>query len=290
MMTAPAMARTILVNPGPGTPLQDAIDAAAPRDTIRLADGSYNEAVVIDKALRLRGPRQLGLVAAHIDAGCGATAALTIAADDVSVRNVNITRGTFYTVDIQNRDRVRLKDVFVSEVGGLGCGAVEYGINVYASTDVRIERCFVNGDVNGYTGVAGYHDAGIYIGAIPAGANVQVKTSLVVGSNRGIILEDSAHIRDGHLTVLVKKNSFSSNDTGIFVHNSDGMHIERNGTNDSRGSTPAVSIELDATSDENVIKGNSFTDAAVDVINDGISNCWFANTVETGTVPTGGCP
>ena len=49
-------------------------------------------------------------------------------------------------------------------------------------------------------------------------------------------------------------------------------------------------VELDATSDENVIKGNSFTDAAVDVINDGISNCWFANTVETGTVPTGGCP
>src|SRR6185503_15583687 len=153
--TVPAVASTILVSPGPGTPLQDAIDAAAPGDTIKLADGTYNEAVVVDKALKLRGPRQTGLVAAWIDAGCAASAALTIAADDVSVRSVNVTRGTFFTVDVQNHDRVLLKDMVVTEVGGLGCGAVEYGFNVYDSTNVRIERCDALGDVFGYTGVAG---------------------------------------------------------------------------------------------------------------------------------------
>ena len=288
--TAPAVARTILVSPGPGTPLQDAIDAAAPGDTIKLADGTYTEAVVVDKALRLRGPRQIGLQAAWIDAGCAASAALTIAADDVSVKSVNVTRGTFYTVDVQSRDRILLKDMAVTEVGGLGCGAVEYGINVYDSTNVRIERCDVLGDVNGYTGVAGYHDAGIYIGGIPSEGNVRVNDAFVVGNNRGIILEDSTDVPGGRDTVRVQKSSLSSNDTGIFVHNSDGMRMYRNFTNDSRGSTPAVSIELDGTSDDNLIRANEFTDAAVDVIDNGASNCWQANTVETGTVPTGGCP
>jgi hypothetical protein len=67
------------------------------------------------------------------------------------------------------------------------------------------------------------------------------------------------------------------------------MRIERNLTNDSRGSTPAIGIQLDATSDDNVIKKNQFLDATLDVIDDGASNCWQGNTVETGTVPTGGC-
>src|SRR4030095_11854967 len=57
-------------------------------------------------------------------------------------------------------------------------------------------------------------------------------------------------------------------------HNSDGMRIERNLTNDSRGSTPAIGIQLDATSDDNVIKKNQFLDATLDVIDDGASNCW----------------
>ncbi len=288
--TVPAVARTFLVSPGPGTPLQDTIDAAAPGDTIRLADGTFNEVIVVDKALKLRGPRKIGLVAAWIDAGCAASAALTITADNVTVKSVNVTRGSFYTVDVQGRDRVLLKDMAVTEVGGLGCGAVEYGINVFDSTNVRIDSCDVLGDVNGYTGVAGYHDAGIYIGGIPSEGNVRVNDAFVVGSNRGIILEDSTDIPGGKETVRVKKSSLSSNDTGIFVHNSDGMIIDRNFTNDSRGSTPAVSIELDGTSDDNLIRANEFTDAAVDVIDNGASNCWQANFAETGTVPTGGCP
>ena len=289
LAAAPAAAKTIVVNPGPGTPVQDAINAAAPGDTIRLVDGTYNEAIVINKRLRLRGPKIVGLVSAHIDAGCAASAALTIDADDVTVRSVSITRGSFYTIDIVGHDRVRLKDLYVSEVGGLGCGAVEYGINVFDSTNVRIDRCYALGDPNGYTGVAGYHDAGIYIGGIPSEGNVRVSKAFVVGSNRGIILEDSTDLPNGQPTVQVKKSSLTSNDTGIFVHNSDGMRIERNFTNDSRGSTPAASIHLDATSDDNLIRLNEFTDAAVDVIDDGTSNCWQANTVETGTVPTGGC-
>src|SRR5262245_15926266 len=108
LIAVPAAAKVVTVNPGPGTPLQDAIDSALPRDTIKLTPGIYGEAVVVDKPLRLIGPRRGVLVPAVIDAGCAATAALTIGADDVRVQRISVTRGSFYTVDVEDRDGVLL--------------------------------------------------------------------------------------------------------------------------------------------------------------------------------------
>ena len=88
-----ADAKTIHVAPGPGTPLQNAINAAAPGDHIKLATGTYNEAVTINKKLDLTGPpfRKGELNEAVIDAGCGAATALAIDADGVSVKRVTVT-------------------------------------------------------------------------------------------------------------------------------------------------------------------------------------------------------
>jgi hypothetical protein len=186
---------------------------------------------------------------------------------------------------------VLLKQVTVEEPSLFGpeCGGVQFGINVFNSTNVRIDGCFARGDTDGYTGIAGYQDAGIYISGIPSEGNVRVKDGLSHGNNRGIILEDSTDIPGGKATVRVEKSSFASNDTGIFVRNSDGMRIERNGTLDQNGTLPAVGIELDSTSDDNLIRRNRFLDAAVEVIDNGTSNCWLDNELETGTAPTGGC-
>lgn len=52
-----AGAAVIRVSPGPGTPLQDAIDAAAAGDVLRVEAGTYDEAIVIDKRLRIVGSR-----------------------------------------------------------------------------------------------------------------------------------------------------------------------------------------------------------------------------------------
>src|SRR5690349_25168576 len=52
-----ARGATFVGSPGPGTPVQDAIDAASPGDTIRLMLGSYPEQLAIDKRISLVGVR-----------------------------------------------------------------------------------------------------------------------------------------------------------------------------------------------------------------------------------------
>src|SRR5262245_52206766 len=86
MMATVSSAATIFVVPGPGTPVQDAIDAASPGDTIRLAGGDYPEKIVITKALRLRGvARPTDATQTRIDGGCTTGTVLAVAADDVRV-------------------------------------------------------------------------------------------------------------------------------------------------------------------------------------------------------------
>jgi nitrous oxidase accessory protein NosD len=279
---ARAEAVTFVVSPGTGT-LQTAIDNAAPGDTLKLQNGFYTGAVIVDKSLRILGPHFVkgDLANAVIDAGCAATTALEVAADDVRLQRLIVQGGTLSTIDINGRTGVQLKQVVPLE-GAFGCGAVEYGINVVNSRDVRIVDCDVIGDNgNGYTGLYGYHDAGIYIGGIPSDGRVSIKNGYVVGNNRGIVIEDSAPVLG---SIRVQKMGLPSNDTGILVHNSDGVVIAQNVVNDARGSTPAVGIELDGTSDNNLVKKNFCSGAVTDVIDNGTGNCWLGNTYDTGTV------
>jgi hypothetical protein len=172
-----AAAKTIRVPPGAGTPLQDAIDAAAPGDVIRLEEAEYLESIVIRTRLRLVGarptpPLRLG---SRIDAQCGAATALEIAADDVMVKGVSVRGGSLSSIRVGDRAHVTLRDVTVSEPAFFGCGAVEYGIDVVGSRDVRILGCSVLGDGNGYTGSFGYRNPGIHLGRISADGDVRVR-------------------------------------------------------------------------------------------------------------------
>lgn len=79
-----ALAVTIPVSPGPGTPLQDAIDAASPGATLLLQAGTFHEAIVINKPLTLTSVRT-GIV--NIDAGStSASLGVDIQSDGVQIK------------------------------------------------------------------------------------------------------------------------------------------------------------------------------------------------------------
>jgi nitrous oxidase accessory protein NosD len=78
----PCAAGVIAVLPGIGT-LQAAIDTASPGDELRLADGIYTGAVVIDKSLEINCDGATNLCI--IDALCAAPIAVDVSADDVTI-------------------------------------------------------------------------------------------------------------------------------------------------------------------------------------------------------------
>lgn len=251
-------AATLNVNPGVGTPIQDAIDASSPGDTIRIHAGTYAEAVTITKPLRLRGD---GNQVTIIDPACAASTAVDVQADRVTIEQMTIRGAGFYGIDVDGRDRVKVDSMIVQH----SCGTPEYGINVYQSTRVTLTR----------NQAFGFNDAGIYVGGIAANGRVNVKNNTCNANTRGIIVEDSAP------TVIAQHNHTANNGTGIFLHNSDGSQIRRN----TVGANTSVGIELDAGSDNNRVSGNEISGSPTDVLDSGTGNCWRGNSYTTGSVP-----
>jgi parallel beta-helix repeat protein len=267
-LTSAAHAGVIAVLPGPGTPLQDAIDAASPGDTLRLGGGIFFEAVVIDKPLRLVGTTANPAI---IDGGCGASSSVQIASDGVQIKNVAIDGAANFAVDVVGRDDVSLKQILMTS----HCAGAEYGVNVFQSSDVKIVRC----------DAVGFDDAGFYIGGIAADAAVAVSRGSAQLNARGVLLEDSApglKVRG----VRALNNSIA----GISIRNTDGALVAGNTVSDN-----ATGIAIDADSDENKIRGNRLNGNGIDGDDQGSSNCWRRNenptgAALTGNIPTTGCP
>ena len=283
-----ASAKTFTVMPGPGTPLQDAIDAAAPNDTLRLTAGTYPEAIVVNKALKIFGNRST------INAGCGALAAVTIAADDVSIDRITAWGGTLYEVDIQNRDHVTLNIVLTSP----SCPGVARGINAINTTRLLVKNgSYTTYDIDmnhagncpPFPNSRDFGEAAIFVGATPAGGKGRLLTNHACGVGTAILLEDTIATAGGQPTVTVRKSDLFENGRGIVLHNSDDAAIRSNVVSNVLGGS-TVGIEVDAGSDDNVLAQNKVDGYPTDVSDAGSSNCWRSNTFTTGSVPATGCP
>lgn len=184
---------TTHVYPGPGTPLQDAIDAAVDGAILVVHHGGYEEAVTVTKRVRLIHPKNEDpSFEPTIILTCAAPTTLTIAADGVRVYGIQVWGGTASSVDIQNRDDVKLDRVSMRDY----CGTAQHGLSIYASTRVKVSR---SGPSDSYA------DAGVYIRGIPAGGKVRLKQSYATYSSRGVTIEDS-----GPGSVTVQGSSFLS--------------------------------------------------------------------------------
>ena len=277
-----AGAATLIVAPGPGSPVQDAIDAAQPGDRVVLSAGVYDEAIAITKPLKLVGNPPLGTVV--LDAGCAAPIALEVASDGVAIQRIVIRRGAVSDVALNGVSTVRLTDVWTHGPGfSGGCPGTQYGLDVTRSSQVSVRRSVFVGS----TGAAatGYGGAAIYVHGIADGAEVAILKTNGLSSRYGILVGDISGGAAAR-TLAVKKCGFARNDTGVLLADADGTRIIGNDVQDNG----TAGISVDSGSDENLLVGNRVTGSATDVSDAGVSNCWIGNSFTTGTVPTGGCP
>jgi len=268
-----ASGATIFIPPGPGTPVQDAIDAANPNDTVRLALGAYPEHVVITKALKLRGVTHIAQELAdttNFQGGCTAGPVITVAADNVQIRDLAIATDAEGGIEVVGRAKVKLKRLFVAS----NCAVVTRpAVNVEASTRVVVDNVWASG----FSVPGG--PVGIRIADTPIQGGIRLRHVVAGHYAVGVLLENN-----GILSVRVTAGDMNFNRRGILLQGTSRAIVAHNELIDNSIS----GIEIDSGSSGNSIVRNVISGSPTDVIDDGAGNCWRNNTFTTGSVPP--CP
>jgi len=284
ILASPASAKIVRVFPGPGTPLQDAIDAAAPGDTLRLELGRYPEAIVVTKRLRILGG------SSTIDAECNAAVAVTVAADRVRLERLRIVGATLAQVEVDGRDGVALRGVRSAPT----CEDVEYAVSATGATRLTVvDGAFFpfHPDVALFScpdESTRRFAAAVRISATPAGGQVRVTKTFSCLAEVGVLVEDAASAPRTRAPVKVERNVLFGNGRGIVLQDVDGSSVRANEVQGGAGTL--AGIEVDAGSDDNALLQNRVQGHPTDVGDAGTSNCWRGTKFTTGSVPATGCP
>jgi parallel beta-helix repeat protein len=257
--------RKIDVRPGPNA-IANALDRADDGQVLRIHTGHYEEAVTIEKRVKLVG---VGRRRPVIDAGCATPTTVTVLADRVRLRRLKV-------VGADTGDEVAFAEVSGGVANDLvvrdTCDAL-YGINVFNTGPIEIRR----------SRALGFDDAGFYIGEITStgGGVIRLRGSQSHRNHRGLIVENSS---GGEIRVI--RNQFHANavavglspPTGVLINNTDGVFVEANTMSDNG----MFGLHLSPGSDRNVIDRNAFFGNPVDIENQGSGNCGSGNEFTTG--------
>jgi nitrous oxidase accessory protein NosD len=269
---ATAHSATIVVPPGPGTPVQDAINAASPGDTILLS-GTYSECITIPKALKVRGTG-LGDPSVILQATCAAGPVIDIQADDVKLRKLFVRNNAGAGgIGIVGRTRVRIENVSVASPPS---GYVAPAVNVEQSTRVTLRNMLITH----FDGPIRVGPVGIRIADTPSRGRIYVRGSGAGGFDTGLLALNAA---DKSLDL---SNAWANgNNRGIVLTNTVGASIAGSSLVDN----VLGGIVVDGTSSGNRIVSNRIeSSSGVDVSDNGGGNCWLRNVFSTGAVPA--CP
>lgn len=257
---------TIQVFPGTKA-IRKALRQANPGDILNIHAGKYKEAVHITKAnvtLQAAGDGKV-----IVDGQCNAVRGIHLDAEGIVVKGLTVRGAMEYAISIEGYTSGEIRNNTVVST----CPGAEYGVNVYFSGSVKVV---------GNTG-SGWDDAVVYIGNIDATPNgaLVVKKNHAYDSVRGVIIEDSENV-----TIRVLRNNIHDNtETGILIHDSDGVLIQNNTVTDNT----TYGIHLDSPSDDNEVRGNTFTGHTLDINNEGSGNCFSDNTYSTHSGPVDPC-
>ena len=245
----------VLVHPGQS--IQAAIDAAASGDVIRIAPGTYREALTVDKPLRIVGLGGDGGPGVVIQDPGGADDGITVGSHSTGFTLDNVTVRDFDEngVVLNGVDRFTLSRITAISNG-------EYGLFPVFSSHGLIDRCVVTG----------HSDAGIYVGQ---STDIEVRRSKASGNVLGIEIENSTRV------AVVDNESFDNVVgvmvvllPGLTVKTSDGVWVRRNRVHDNNRPNFGTPGELEsfvptgsgilvvgadgAVIDDNVVTGNQF--------------------------------
>lgn len=132
-------AALILVEPGES--IQNAVDQAAPGDTIEVASGTYEQSVTIDKNISLTAPKGAILDGDAVDAEDG----IVVEAEGASISGFEIRQYSDDGIDVR-ADDVVVSDATVRLNGGRGIEAVDQTITQLTIRGSKIKN-------NDFTGV-----------------------------------------------------------------------------------------------------------------------------------------
>jgi len=277
----PVEAARILVSPGPGTPLQDAIASAPPGATLLLRAGTYLGSVTIDRPLKVR-PATSDEVP-YIDAGCGNPITLDVAADQVRLAGLRVIGGTTAQIRIANRQKVRIEDVRATDT----CNVGGVGLQVTQSTRLRLFTSFFGGD-----------SVGCVFEGIPLASRIDTRSidcrgSATNSASIGALLEnvsDGALLGKGGLVFRRTTHQnpvFRGESRSLVLHSTDGV-LAIGGTYSTASAGPEppgfTELELDATSDN-----NKFICGVGPISGAGTGNCYTCGSIPppSGFIP---CP
>jgi len=182
LAAAPAMAKDILVEAGPGAQerLQTALLDAKPGDTVRIGAGRFEltDGLSLDvNGVTVRGAGPLKTVLSF-KGQLGAGEGLLVTSDDVVLRDFAVEDSKGDGIKSKGADRIVYKNVRVEWTGGPKASNGAYGVYPVESEDVLID---------GVT-VKGASDAGIYVGQ---SNRIIVRNSTAMYNVAGIEIENS---------------------------------------------------------------------------------------------------
>jgi hypothetical protein len=291
LLASPARSAVIEVSPGPGTPIQDAIDAASAGDRIIVHAGDYPESIVVDKKLRIVGDGQVGIGPdiGQQQSSCSPAFALDITADRVSIdggRGVNngirIAGGGVAAVHVAGRDGVRLRKVggtsFCTTASGLDLEDVArmkiqsgYFLSV-SSSGQGTPACRLSQVARGRVDLAYIECTGGIIGAGP------------YFGGPGLLLDGVTAPRVGAAVVVTGSVFQSRGDVPVALRGAGAVRIARSfllGSPRILGGPDNSCIDIDAAS-----SGNSVSRSMLEgpIADQGTGNC-FRRNVDQNKVP-----
>jgi nitrous oxidase accessory protein NosD len=259
--------RTIEVRPG-ASAIGKALDRADDGQMLRIHKGRYEEAVTIEKRVKLVG---VGRRRPVIDGRCATPITIAVRSDGVRLKRLEVRGadgGAFPTeVDFKGVSGGRANNLIVRDT----CDA-EYGINVFDTGPMGIVG----------SRARGFDDAGFYVGGVTStpGGRIRVRKSESLKNHRGVIVENSAggeivvannDIHDNRVPIA------GSTPAGVFINNSDGVRVDENEL-----ARNGIGLRLSPNSDGNSAAYNLFFDNFVDIRNQGSGNCGIDNVFDTG--------